>query len=166
MPDTKEFVINTGPIIALVAALGDLSVLQMYRRVWVPWEVRQEVLAGGPSGFAVAEFEAARWLRKEQAPLDIASILSNSLGKGEAAVVQLALNEGVETVCIDEAAGRRIARLSGLVVTGSMGVLLRAKREGCLFSIRDAIWSMREKGVWLNERVARFALAQAGEESG
>ena len=36
MPDTRDIVINTGPILALVAALGDLRVLRMYREVWVP----------------------------------------------------------------------------------------------------------------------------------
>ena len=38
MPETQDIVINTSPVIALVAALGDLSVLQMYRNVWVPLE--------------------------------------------------------------------------------------------------------------------------------
>ena len=35
MPETQEIVINTSPIIALVAALGDLRVLQIYRRVLI-----------------------------------------------------------------------------------------------------------------------------------
>ena len=30
MPETQEIVINTSPIIALVAATGNLSVLQIY----------------------------------------------------------------------------------------------------------------------------------------
>jgi hypothetical protein len=37
MPDTEEIVINTSPMIALVAALGALELLQMYRRVLVPF---------------------------------------------------------------------------------------------------------------------------------
>ncbi len=165
MHRTEEIVINTGPVIAIMAALGSLNALQIYRRVWVPWAVCQEMLAGGPSGFAVAEFEAAHWLQKDSTPLEIAPILINSLDRGEAAVIQLALNQNVQTVCIDEMAGRRIAKLSGLLVTGSIGVLLRARREGYQFSMRDAIQRMRQRGVWLSERVVTFALAQAGEES-
>ena len=166
MHRTEEIVINTGPILAIVAALGSLEILQMYRQVWVPWEVCQEVLAGGPSGFAVTEFQAAKWLRTEASPLDIAPFLANSLDPGEAAVIQLALVKNIRTVCIDEAAGRRVARLSGLMVTGAVGVLLRARREGYLFSMRDAIQRMRQRGVWLSERVVDFALAKADEESG
>ena len=56
MHRTEEIVINTGPIIAITAALGSLDILQMVHRVWVPWTVCQEILAGGPSGFAVVEF--------------------------------------------------------------------------------------------------------------
>jgi len=133
MPRPKELIINTGPIIALVAALGDLRVLQIYRRVWAPLEVCEEISAGGVAQFAVAEFEAAHWLEKGRQPLNIAPVLLNTLDKGEAAVIQLALDENVETVCIDEAAGRRMARLYDLSVTGSIGVLLRARSEGCEF---------------------------------
>jgi len=164
MHKTEEIVINTGPIIAITAALGNLDILQMYRRVWAPWAVCQEILSGGPSGFAVTEFKAAHWLQKESMPLEIAPILVNSLDRGEAAVIQLALDKNVQTVCIDEAAGRRTARLSGLAVTGSIGVLLRAKRQGHQFSMRDAIQRMRQRGVWLSECVVTFALVQAGKE--
>ena len=61
MPETEEIVINTSPIIAIVAALGSLRVLQIYRRAWVPFEVRQEISAAGAVQFALAEFEAAHW---------------------------------------------------------------------------------------------------------
>jgi predicted nucleic acid-binding protein len=36
-------------------------------------------------------------------------MLLNSLDAGEASVIQLALNERIRTVCIDESAGRRLA---------------------------------------------------------
>ena len=60
MPKTKELVINTGPIIALVAALGDLRVLEsLYQRALVPLEVSNEIHAKGASNFAVTEFDEA-----------------------------------------------------------------------------------------------------------
>ena len=62
-----EIVINTSPLIALVAAWGDLSRLErLYRRVWVPFEVRQEILQGGRSRFAVSEFAQATGLDSRQ----------------------------------------------------------------------------------------------------
>lgn len=44
MLKTEEIVINASPTVALVAALGDLRVLQMYRRVWVPYEICDEMV--------------------------------------------------------------------------------------------------------------------------
>ncbi len=165
MPEPPQLVINTGPILALVAALGDLEVLRIYPRVLVPCEVCDEISAGGPKRFALTEFAAAHWLQRRTHPLDIMPVLLNTLDSGEAAVIQLALDEGIPTVCIDEATGRRMARLNNLNVTGSIGVLLRAKREGYTFSMRDAIRRMKAHGIWLSSQVTAFALTQAGEST-
>lgn len=159
MHKTDEIIINTGPIIALVAALGDLHVLQkLYRRVLVPLEVCQEIERGGNDGYAMPEFQAAYWLLKWHEPLKIFNFIRNSLDLGEAAVIQLALNENIKTVCIDEAIGRRVARLNGLALTGSVGVLIRAKKEGFIDSISEAIECMKARNIWLSDRVVQFAL--------
>jgi predicted nucleic acid-binding protein len=55
-----------------VAAVGGLNILRsLYDRVLVPFEVSQEILAGGTTGFAVAEFKAASLLQKWSTPLAI-----------------------------------------------------------------------------------------------
>lgn len=165
MPEHRQIVINTGPLIALVAALGDLSVLQkLYHEVLVPLEVSQEILAKGPHGFAYQPFVDATWLKRKQESIALHPILLNSLDTGEASVIQLALNQEIQTVCIDEAVGRRIARLYNLSVTGSIGILLRAKREGHISSIREAIERMKDRGIWLGENVVAFALKQSNEQ--
>ncbi|MBW4649664.1 MAG: DUF3368 domain-containing protein [Kastovskya adunca ATA6-11-RM4] len=164
MPESERIVIDSAPLISLVAALGDLEVLNfLYSQVLVPFEVCKEILAGGSSGFAVAEFEAASWLKKRSSPLEITPTLLNSLDRGEAAVIQLAINEGIQTVCIDETVGRRVAKLSGLSLTGSIGILLRAKREGHPVLMQQAIERMRNQGIRLSEKVVKFALEQADE---
>jgi len=44
-------------------------------------------------------------------------------------------------------------------VTGSIGILLKAKSMGYPVSMPDAISRMRERGIWLGNDVIRFALA-------
>jgi len=164
MPNISEIVINTSPLIAIVAAMGDFNVLQsLYTNVIVPFEVSQEILIGGTTGLSVTEFQADFWLKKQSVPVNISPILLNSLDIGEASVIQLALNKNISTVCIDEAVGRRIARLSGLAVTGSIGILLRAKKEGYPLSIKTAIEKMLNHNIRLSQRVIDFALKEAGE---
>ncbi|WP_199329267.1 DUF3368 domain-containing protein [Coleofasciculus sp. FACHB-1120] len=75
----------------------------------------------------------------------------------------MATNEGIQTVCIDTVVRRRISRLSGLSLTDSIGILLRAKREGYLVSMQQAIERMRNRSIRLRETVVTFALEQAGE---
>ena len=59
--------------------------------------------------------------------------------------------------------GRRLARLSGLTVTGSIGVLLRARKEGRIPSVRAAMERMQAHGLWLSETVIAFALRASGD---
>lgn len=164
MPETKEIVINTTPILSLIAATGALDMLPLlYSRVWVPLEVCQEIHAGGAEGFAVSEFAQNNWLCKQSQAVTIPLLLHNSLDKGEAAVIQTALQQSIPLVAIDESVGRRVARLSGLTITGSIGILLKAKSLGYPLLMKDALGRMRQRGIWLSDAVVEFALREAGE---
>jgi predicted nucleic acid-binding protein len=164
MPEAKRIVINTGPLIALVAALENLEILsRLYDQVLVPLEVQAEIQRGGPADFAVASLDT-QYLHVWPRELDIPPLLANSLDLGEAAVIQLALNQRISTVCIDETVGRRYARLSGLLLTGSLGVLIRGKQIGLDFSFSEAVRRMQARGIWLSERVVREAEARLGED--
>jgi predicted nucleic acid-binding protein len=162
MPETTPLVINTGPILALVAALGSLRALErLYARVIVPAEVCAEILHRGPSAFAVAEFQMAGNLDRRSAPTVLAPHLANAIDPGEAAVIQIALNEKRPAVCIDETVGRRIARLNGLRVTGSLGVLLKARAHGEPIDLADCIHRIRRQGVWISHDTELAVLRMA-----
>ena len=155
----KQVVINTTPLIALNAATGNLDVLRcLYSKVIVPYEVAEEIRAGGRDSFGVDVFDQASWLSINPEPLELLPYLQNTLDRGEASVIQTALRLGINLVCIDETIGRRVARLSNLTVTGAIGVLLKAKSKGKHISMPDAISRMREHGIWLSQEVIKFAL--------
>jgi predicted nucleic acid-binding protein len=162
MPERGQVLVtNTTPLIALTAATGSLDILKfLYPRVVVPLEVADEVRAGGQQCFGVDVFNRADWLEIQPSAVTLQAFLRNSLDVGEASVIQTAMNLGLPLVCIDETAGRRVARLCGLDLTGSVGVLLKAKRLGFALSIPDALQRMREHGIWLSASVVQFALAQ------
>lgn len=166
MPDRSKIIVtNTTPLIALTAATGNLDILrQLYTRVVVPYEVAAEIKAGGKEAFGIDVFEQASWLEIRHSPVELPPYLQNSLDRGEASVIQTALQEGIELVCIDEVAGRRIARLSKLRLTGSIGILLKAKSMGYQLSIPDALNRMRARGIWLSEGVIRFALEHSRQQ--
>lgn len=131
MPDGgRALVTNTTPLIALAVATGGLDVLRtLYSRVVVPVAVAEEILAAGEDAPGVVAFRSAGWLERAQ-ECAISPFLRNSLDRGEAAVIQTALDLNLSLVCIDETVGRRIARLNGLTVTGSVGILVKARQVG------------------------------------
>jgi predicted nucleic acid-binding protein len=163
MPDPagRSLVTNTTPLIALTAATGGLDVLRfLYERVVVPLEVAEELRVGGPKAFGVDVFSAAAsWLEVQAQPVALQPFLQNALDKGEAAVIQTALNLQLPLVCIDETAGRRIARLCNLRLTGSIGILLKARKQGFAVDMPQALDRMRRQGIWLSDQVVRFALS-------
>lgn len=163
MPD-KSIVINTGPLIALIAATGSLDVLkQRFEKTYVTLEVKHEVCFKGQKNFAVNEFQEASFLHIEDQPVKLSPLLKNSLDPGEASVIQFALDNQIDTVCIDEVAGRRIARLHDLNVTGSLGVLPKAKSEGLNIDIRKCIKNMEKKGIYLSPGLVNKAIQISGE---
>jgi predicted nucleic acid-binding protein len=165
MPDSKIIVINTGPILAIIAAQGDLNILhELYHQVYVPYEVKKELTGYGQNRFGVKEFKEAQYLHVHSRPLSMPPILQNTLDSGEASVIQLALMKKIDTVCIDETIGRRIARLYNLKVTGSLGILLRAKKEGFPISIKQAIENMHKKDIYLSSSLINSVLKLAGEK--
>lgn len=154
-------VTNTTPLIALAAATGNLEILRfLYARVVVPLEVAEEVRVGGKQSFGLDVFNGAQWLDIQTVEVSLQPFLSNSLDRGEASVIQTAMNLGLPLACIDETAGRRVARLCGLDVTGSVGILLKARRLGFEVSIAQALQRMQAQGIWLSDPVVKFALAQ------
>lgn len=161
----KAMVINTGPIIALAAGFGNLDILQkLYSQVYVTKEVATEIMFDGYNRLAAKEFDENKFITKISNPLDISPLLRNMLDIGEASVIQYAINNKIELVCIDESAGRRVARLNELNLTGSIGIILKAKAEGHIEEIKPVLNKMLEHGIYLSPKVMKFALQQANEE--
>ena len=66
-------------------------------------------------------------------------------------------------MAIDEKAGRRIARLNGLSVTGSLGILIKARQQGLIDSMAHSIRQMRNNGIWISDALICQSLAAVGE---
>jgi predicted nucleic acid-binding protein len=155
-------VTNTTPLITLSVACGSLDILrQLYAEIVVTSEVASELIAGGMHRPGVAEFiQAQVWLKPLASPRAIAPYLLNALDRGEASVIQAALDQHIPLVAIDEVVGRRAARLAGLSVTGSIGILLKARKLGLTGSLADSFTKLRAHGIWLSAQVQAFALQE------
>lgn len=166
MPEMPELVVtNTTPIISL-ALVGKLSLLQqLYGQVFMPPAVQREVLVGGQSGIGVAELQQATWLKvlplidPSRADADLLA----DLDRGEAEAICLAQEQNASLLILDERLARQYAQNLGLTITGTLGVLLRAKDQKLIGQIRPLITQLRQGGIRLDEALIRRVLQIANE---
>jgi len=158
----ESILINTTPILTIIAACGNLQILEkLYENILVPLEVKEEILEGGKLGFGVDEFLNTNFLKISSAYSIIPTHLIEFLDKGEASVIASAIEKKIPLVCIDETEGRRFARIEKLTVTGSLGVLLKARKNKILSSpMKELIPKIVEHGIWLSERVIQEVLLE------
>jgi predicted nucleic acid-binding protein len=158
---------NTSPISNL-ALIGRLDLLRLqFAELWIPTAVAGE-LAANPGAAALAAIDAAMregWIRTA-APKNavLLSLLLQSLHRGEAEAIALAVELKAETVVIDEQEGRQLATQAGLSITGVLGILLRAKRDGAIPAVEPEIRALRrEARFFIAPSLEARVLALAGE---
>lgn len=158
-------IINTSPAIHLHAVLpGGLGSLpRLIGEVVVPWEVGQELAAGVAKDSTWLEIQALPGIVLRTAPVAVHPLLCAQIDLGEGAVIQTATDEGHAAVILDDLKARRIAGMFGLSVTGTLGILIQAKRAGQLPSVRDAIATLEHRGMWVAPALAAKAIDLAGE---
>jgi hypothetical protein len=66
---------------------------------------------------------------------------------------------------MDERIARLQAEVLGLKVTGTLGLLLRAKKKGMISSIKPLIAKMLENGIWIKAEIVEGILRDAREDS-
>ncbi len=76
--------------------------------------------------------------------------------------VQLAADQ----LIMDDADARAEARRQGILVTGTLGILPRAKKEGLLSSVRKEMDQLRAATFHISSRVYNRVLMRAGEQEG
>lgn len=153
---------DAGPLIYLAGA-GQLDLLRiLFERVVVPAIVRDEVVVAGAGLVGAAEVAAATWIEIESVDPDTDLLVT--LDAGEAAAIPLAARLGATLLC-DDADGREEARRRGLRVIGTLGVLLRGKRDGHLARIAPVVARMTGLGMFVGPSLLAEVLAAAGEEA-
>lgn len=148
-------VCDSSPIIAF-QSIGRLEILQtVFQAVVIPPIVALEIAPSIP--------ERPPWIQLgDDLPIG-RTIGVRGLDPGERAAIELALAVDAATLVVDDLAARNWGTRLGLRVTGSVGVAVRAKQQGIVATARPVIDALIESGLYLDRRVYRRALLEAGE---
>ena len=100
--------------------------------VTVPPEVVEELENGRRLGIELPDLADKDWLTVQSPVSSPALPLVNDLGLGETAVLMLALELSDTVVVLDDALARQVAETLKLKLTGTLGLLLDAKRANLI----------------------------------
>ena len=149
-----RLILDASPVICLAKAGLLEKVLTLATEVKVPRAVQAEICAGGSP-----QDPAILWLKTpsgSKAVVDVeappALVLTWDLGAGEASVVTAALAAPESVPVLDDLAGRRCALALGLPVIGTLGLLLKANRQGVIPALEPALVALREAGLYVGPR--------------
>ena len=96
-------------------------------------------------------------------PALIDSLPPNRLGTGERAVIAYAQTHRGCVAGTDDLRARQLAEAIGLQVTGTLGILLRAKQAGLIPAVKPLVDDVTAQGFRLSPELHRDVLGMAGE---
>jgi predicted nucleic acid-binding protein len=157
-----KIVVDTSPLIAF-AILQKLELLpQIFDEIWLPTAVFQEATTPDkPYHQTIAQFAQDK-VQPIQNRLAV-QLLINDVDLGEAEAIVLALENGIDDLLIDDAKGRRVARLNGLYPMGTIGVLLQAKQTGHIPQVKPHLDMLIANKIRIGASLYHHALQLAKE---
>ncbi len=158
-----EVVCNTSPLQYLHQA-GCLQVLPaLVDKIIIPPAVVDELRAGQKAGIDLPEVSSLKWLDIRR-PASIAALpLITDLGPGESQVLALALEIPGTLVVLDDLLARRVAETMRIQLTGTLGVLLAAKRAGLIKAIAPILDTLQVLRFRVSPATRNVVLKLAGE---
>ncbi len=142
-----KVVSNSSPLIHL-AKINRLDLLKSYfQNVIISEAVYRECVVDGKDRHDVELIKKADWIKlfkiKDQR---LTRILQTQLDFGESETIVLSLEIGADLILLDDYDARQKARLFGLKITGTLGILLRAKIDGKIKILKEEIEKLKLNG--------------------
>ena len=131
--------------------------------VFLPSAVSEELSIGREAGVNLPDITELDWV-KIKIPISVSALpLINDLGSGEAEVLVLALEMKNCVMVLDDALARRIAEMLNLPFTGTLGVLLDAKKAKLITEIKPYLNQLDALGFHLSRETRSVILKIADE---
>lgn len=148
-----EIIISDTSCLIILKKINQLEILtKLYSKVWVTPEILKEF------GEELVGIEVRR-----AADNNLIQAFSRMVDLGEASALALAIETKNSLLILDDRKARKLAETLGLVTTGTLGVLLKAKQSGYIQSIKDVLTSLKATDFRISDRLVEEILKEAGE---
>lgn len=160
-----RIIVNSTPLLAL-GKIGKLWILRdMYQEIIIPQAVYREVTEKNDTASKAVLSACGDWIKVESIRnVDEYAIYHAKLHAGEVEVMILAQQlPKADLVVIDDMAARKTAEFLKLPLSGTVGVLIKAKNKGIVSEIMPIIGELEKNGFFISDRIKNMIKAKVGE---
>lgn len=144
--DTSCFIILTN--------IGELNILQkVYGKIITTPDIAEEYSQPLPEW---VEIVTVKDKYRQQ-------LLEMQIDKGESSAIALALETPGCTIILDDYKARVVAKQLGINITGTIGVIIKAKLKGIIPSIKPILEKIKQTNFHLSKEIELQALKEAIE---
>jgi predicted nucleic acid-binding protein len=127
---------------------------EQFGQILIPRAVWQEAVEEGGDDPNVKDIASASWIKVQDIrSSQLLTALLALLDKGEAEAIVLAIEIGADLILLDESDARKVAELYNLRKTGLLGVLIKARQQGRIQSLKIYLDQLRNTGFHLSEGI-------------
>ena len=159
----SRLAVNCSPLI-LLGRISRLDLLPaLAERVVVPYAVLEELKRKDHQDWLAQTVSSHPGIEAVDAPPVPAEVQRWKLGEGEAAVLSFCLANPEYRAVLDDLRGRRSALALGVPLSGTLGLLIEARRRELIPVARPLIAAIRGFGYYIEDHLVEAALRQVGE---
>ena len=157
---------NTTPIIAL-AKINKLEILEyLFGRIYISEGVYKELISNKKFIFEIEQITKSSFIIVKEAKNRLAVELiqkMHGLNMGESESIILFKELGGDLLIMDEKKGRKVASSLDIELTGTLGILLKAKQEGIIIELKPLLEKLIESNIRISHKLYKEILKSANE---
>ena len=152
-------IIGDSSALVALSIMDRLDLLEsVFEKIYVPQAVYDEVaVSDKPHSAKLKVFLTGKVVDVE---LNISKI---GLGNGELEAISLYKKMGADFLLVDDKRAKSFAKLNGINVIGSLGVMVLAKELGKVKSIKDDLKKLLKSDVFVSKNLIERVLISVGE---
>ena len=143
-----EIISNTSCLIVL-DNIGMLNILrELYGEIFITQQVKEEFGKQIPEWIKINEVSDKKYLE----------VIKNFVDLGEASTIALAVESNDNIVILDDMKARKLAHSLNQKITGTVGVIIKARKKNVISSIEKILKKLNEAGFRISENLEKEAL--------
>jgi predicted nucleic acid-binding protein len=149
-----KYVIADASVLIVLDKIEQLELLQgVYNEIYTTPEIVEEFGNPLPNWIIIESVKDKKYQK----------IIEMQVDKGEASAIALSLELDDSLLILDDLRARKLAKRLGLIFTGTLGVIQKAKENGVIRKIKPMIEKLKSTDFRISEKIIEVLLKRNNE---